>query len=62
MGIIEKQDNSEYSELYWAFFRIIEVKSKDEQTALSSAQALYQNEGIMLGAEHYQSMEFEILE
>ncbi|WP_352336384.1 DpnD/PcfM family protein [Psychrobacter sp. 16-MNA-CIBAN-0192] len=42
--------------------RVIKVNAKDEQSALSSIQALYQNEEIVLGSEDYQSTEFEVVE
>ena len=42
--------------------RIIQVDAKDEQSALSRVQALYQNEEVVLGSEDYRNTEFEVVE
>ncbi|ALF59847.1 DpnD/PcfM family protein [Psychrobacter urativorans] len=42
--------------------RVIKVNAKDEQSALSRVQALYQNEEVVLGSEDYRNTEFEVVE
>lgn len=51
-----------YIEITETLSRVIKVNAKDEQSALLSVQALYQNEEVVLGSEDYQSTEFEVVE
>ena len=51
-----------YIEITETLSRIIKINSKNEQSALLSVQALYQNEEIVLGSEDYQNTEFEVVE
>lgn len=57
--VVKRIFNVEITEI---LSRVIKVNAKDEQSALSSVQALYPNEKVVLGSEDYRNTEFEVIE